>query len=242
VCYVVFGYAGATLALRPLRRVVPRGAGAPVAAACGAFRTGLAQRPPADERAASGDRRPAYAMAFGLTRAASPFEPGGHVVWSPCSGRWLRVVPGGRTFGTSPAVVLISLVPSLLSCAIWLVPLGYLTGQLTWDRIGRVWPVLLLGLGWTLWAAGTFVFLRWLGGSVSDLVTRPRVIVGPVVHLESSRNADRFSIAVDDGIADQVTRYPVGRELYDRLRHGSWLRLEVRRTLGSVVRADVLPH
>jgi hypothetical protein len=249
VMYIVFGYSAATLPVRLLDRVVPRGAGIAAAAGCRSMRAELSRYPPGDN-APPGDRRPAYAMAFGLTapqRGATPFEPGGDLVWSPWQGRWVRVVPRrALSFGASPMVAVIGFVPALLVSGIWGVLLGGVTQQLTWSQVARVWPVPLLVLGWVVWVWGNFLFARWFYRSVYDLVVPPVTVIGQVVYLESavssdSETPDNYYVAVDDGRTDRITRYEITRGLHDRLRYGSWLSLQVRPRLGSLVRADVLP-
>jgi hypothetical protein len=249
VMYIFVGYAAATLPVRLLNRVVPRGRGIAAAAECRSMRAELS-RYPLGENAAPGDRRPAYAMAFGLTapqRGATPFEPGGDLVWSPWTGRWVRVESRrSLSFGASPMIALVGFVPALLFSGIWGVLLGGLTQQLTWSQVARMWPVALLVLGWAVWAWGTFLFARWFYRSVYDLLVPPVTVIGQVVFLESvisrnPKNPDDFYVAVDDGTSDRVTRYEITRGLHDRLRYGSWLSLQVRPKLGSLVRAEVLP-
>jgi hypothetical protein len=188
-------------------------------------------------------------VALGVVRGsvvADPFKPGGDVVWSAHSRRWLRVVSArGILSGLSPGVILALIVPTLLFATIWAALLGYLTLHFHTNWILRVWPVALLGLGWAVWGTGTLLFLRRIWYAVEDLLRPPRVIVGQVVYLESNvsvddESPDTFYVAVDDGTADQVTKYPIGRGLHDRLRYGSWLRLEVRPKTGAVVRTDIV--
>jgi hypothetical protein len=249
VTVIVFGYSAATLPVRLLDRAVPRGPGIAAAARCRSERAELSRYPPGAD-AAPGDRRPAYAIAFGLTappRGAVPFEPGGDLVWSPWRGRWVRVVPRhALSFGASPMVAVIGCVPALLVSGIWGVLLGGVTQQLTWSQVARVWPVALLVAGWAVWIWGNVLFARWFYRSVYDLAVPPVTVIGQVVYLESavssdSDTPDNFYVAVDDGTTDHVTRYEIGHGLHDRLRYGSWLRLQVRPKLGSLVRADVLP-
>jgi hypothetical protein len=249
VTYIVFGYAGATLPVRLLDRAVPRGAGIAVAATCRSLRAELS-RYPVGENAPPGDRRPAYAMAFGLTApqpGATPFEPGGDLVWSPRTGRWLRVVSRrGLTFGASPTVALIGVVPALVFSGIWAVLLGGMTQQLSWSQAARVWPVSLLVVGWLVWVWGNLLFARWFYRSIYDLVMPPVTVIGQVVYLESdvsgdSESPDSYYVAVDDGTTDRITRYQISHDLHDRLRYGSWLSLQVRPRLGSLCRADILP-
>ena len=249
VMYIFFGYAAATLPVRLLNRVVPRGAGIAAAARCRSIRAELSRYPLGDN-APPGDRRPAYAMAFGLTspqRGATPFKPGGDLVWSPWTGRWVRVVSrGSLSFGASPMVALIGFVPAVLFFGIWGVLLGGLTQQLTWSQVARMWPAGLLALGWVVWVCGTVLFARWTYRSVYDLLVPPVTMIGQVVFLESavsrnSENPDNYYVAVDDGTTDRITRYEITRGLHDRLRYGNWLSLEVRPKLRSLVRAEVLP-
>jgi hypothetical protein len=189
-------------------------------------------------------------MAFGLTApppGGAPFEPGSDVVWSPSTGRWLRVVPGrGLSFGASPTVALIGLVPALLFSGIWGVLLGGLTRQLAWSQVARVWPVALLVLGWAVWVWGNLRLARWFYRSMYDLVAPPVTVIGQVVYLETdscndSQDPHLFYVAVDDGTTDRITRYEICRDLHDRLRYGSWLSLHVRPKLASLVRAEILP-
>jgi hypothetical protein len=249
VMYIFFGYAAATLPVRLLDRAVPRGQGVEVAARCRRLRAELVRHPPGDDLPL-GDRRPAYAMAFGLTALRSgavPFQPGGDLVWSPRSRRWLRVVSRrALTFGASPMAALIGLVPAVLFSGIWGVLLGGLTRELTWSWVARVWPVLLLGLGWVVWVWGNFLFGRWFYRSIYDLAVPPVTVIGQVVYLESSACSDQelpdnYYVAVDDGTADRITRYEITSDLHDRLRYGSWLSLRVRPKLGSLVHAEILP-
>lgn len=249
VMYIFFGYAAATLPVRLFNRVVPRGAGIAAAARCRAMRAELS-RYPLGQNAPPGDRRPAYAMAFGLNappRSATPFKPGGDLVWSPWTGRWVRIVSRrSLSFGASPMVALIGFVPALMFCGIWGMLLGGLTLQLTWSQVARMWPVPLLVLGWAAWVWGTFLFARWFYRSVYDLLLPPVTMIGQVVYLESAvshntEDPDNYYVAVDDGTTDRITRYEITRGLHDRLRYGSWLSLQVRPKLGSLVRAEVLP-
>jgi hypothetical protein len=124
--------------------------------------------------------------------------------------------------------------------------LGGLTLQLTWSQVARMWPVPLLVLGWAAWVWGTFLFARWFYRSVYDLLLPPVTMIGQVVYLESAvshntEDPDNYYVAVDDGTTDRITRYEITRGLHDRLRYGSWLSLQVRPKLGSLVRAEVLP-
>ena len=249
VMYIFFGYAAATLPVRLLDRAVPGGQGIAVAARCRSLRAELVRHPVGDH-APPGDRRPAYAMAFGLTAPRSgavPFRPGGDLVWSPWTRRWLRVVPRrALSFGASPMVALIGFVPTLLFSGIWAVLLGGLTQELTWSGVTRVWPVVLLGLGWVIWVWGNLLFGRWFYRSIYDLAVPPVTVMGQVVYLESSAGSeqespDNYYVAVDDGTADRITRYEITSDLHDRLRYGSWLRLQVRPKLGSLVHAEILP-
>jgi hypothetical protein len=156
-------------------------------------------------------------------------------------------VPGrGLSFGASPAVALIGLVPTLLFSGIWGVLLGGLTQQLTWSQVARVWPVALLVLGWVLWVWGNVLFARWFYRSMYDLVMPPVTVIGQVVLLESvvssdSEDPDNYYVAVDDETTDRITRYEISRGMHDRLRYGSWLSLPVRPKLGSLVRAEIVP-
>jgi hypothetical protein len=249
VMYILFGYAAATLPVRLLDRAVPRGAGVAVAARCRAVRAELSRYPIGDHTP-PGDRRPAYAMAFGLTaaqRGATPFQPGGDVVWSPSTGRWLRVVPGrGLSFGASPAVALAGLVPVLLFSGVWAVLLTGITRELDRTHVARVWPISLLALGWVLWIWGNLLFARWFYRSMYDLVAPPVTVIGQVVHLASDVGGDSqephlFYVAVDDGTTDRITRYEISGDLHGRLRYGSWLSLRVRPKLGSLLHAEILP-
>ena len=249
VMFILFGYAAATLPVRLLDRVVPRGAGIAVAARCRSMRADLL-RYPAGGIPPPGDRRAAYAMAFGVTTpqpGATPFEPGGDLVWSPSTGRWLRVVSQrGLTFGASPAVALIGFVPTLLFSGIWAVLLGGLTHELTWSHVARIWPVALLIVGWVVWVWGNFLFARWFYRSMYDVVVPPVTVTGQVVYLESGVSSDSedpgsYHVAVDDGTTDRITPYEITGDLHDRLRYGSWLSLQVRPKLGSIVHAEILP-
>jgi hypothetical protein len=246
--YVLIGYLAMTTPVRLLRRPVPRGAGVPAAVGCRALRDELA-RYPLEAAVPTGDRRPGYAVGLGVARwsgAAEPFTPGGDRVWSVRRGRWLRVVdPPALLSGTSPGTIFALIVPTLLFATIWAVLLGYLTLHFHADWTTLVWPVALLGLGWTVWGTGIFLFLRRIWYAIEDLVRPLRVIVGQVVYLESDvspdpETADNYYVAVDDGATDPVRKYPIGRGLHDRLRYGSWLRLDVRARSGAVEHVEVV--
>jgi hypothetical protein len=192
-------------------------------------------------------------VALGLTRASgnrSPFAPcdPADEVWSARTGRWRRVRVvrgGGLMFGAPTAMTFVAAVPALLFSGIWALLLSYLTRHLTPSRLIQIWPVALLGLGWLLWTVGNVWFVRMLYYSVYDLTRPPRTIVGQVVYLEShvhhdAENPDTFYTAVDDGTTDRIVKYEIGRTLHDRLRYGTWLRLQVRPKLGAVVSAEII--
>ncbi len=127
----------------------------------------------------------------------------------------------------------------MLFGGIWGVLLAGLTRQLSGNQVAQVWPVALLVHGWLVWACGGLLFARWFYRSMYDLVAPPVTVLGQVVHLQTDSVGDLqdpqlFSVAVDDGTTDRIPRYEITRELYDRLRYGSWLRLQVRPKLGSL--------
>jgi hypothetical protein len=105
----------------------------------------------------------------------------------------------------------------------------------------------LLAAAWLVWAVGAFLFVRLVLQCVADLAEPPLTIVGQVVYLDvdTSGGSDGpvdYYVAVDDGTAGAITRYEVDSRTHSRLRPGAWVRNEVTRRLGAVLRADVLPN
>lgn len=72
----------------------------------------------------------------------------------------------------------------------------------------------------------------------------PRVIVGPVVHLESrhggGEDPDHFGAAIDDGTGGPAIVYEIDRATHDKLRLYHWLRLVVTPRLGYVRSSQIL--
>jgi hypothetical protein len=71
-----------------------------------------------------------------------------------------------------------------------------------------------------------------------DMVVPPVTVIGQVVYLESDigsdpEGLDNYYVAVADETTDRHTGYEISRGPHDRLRYGSWLRLQVPAKLGS---------
>jgi hypothetical protein len=110
----------------------------------------------------------------------------------------------------------------------------------------------MLMAGWLLWAFLSFVFWRFVYRGVYDLRHGAVPVAGQVIHLETdnagsaSENATsetekRYLVAVDDGQADVAVKYEIDAELFERLRYGDRLRLDVTPKLRCVKSVQIIP-
>jgi hypothetical protein len=242
--WVALGGFLAWAATAELRGTGVRGAGEVPVANCRALRAELAADPPVwtGER---GDRRPAYAVALGVPVPGAGPDPFGtarpDVVWSFRTGSWrpLRLTDSsGFTTGDSPALAL-WMIPVFVgiggACAAALV---VYTVRAVHDVAHRPWLVPLVAAAWAALLWGVRVYWRWVANAVYDARHPPRVLAGPVVYLEAGPDDERW-VAIDDGESATAVLHGVDGTFFETLAIGTWVRLEVRPKLGSVVRSTM---
>jgi len=217
---IVFCYAIMSSFVAVLRRPVPTPVGARLAAV---YRTLRAQLAATSDPRPPGDRLAAYGLALGAPAAD-------RVIWSITSGTWRQVrisklpsVPVTPPDTIAMVSVTLLMVPILGALALFFVQaLINGTVSIAGTLAGFVYFILMGGAGAISWVS--------IYRATYDSRHEAQVITGRIVYLKVTRNndgPDQFYVALDNGRTLQAEVFQIGQDLFERLRYGDWLRLEI---------------
>jgi hypothetical protein len=186
------------------------------------------------------DRKAAYAAALGKTGERSPlaYQDGGEA-WSNRSGQWRRVRivdPPVWFHGADPVGALYALPSALVFFGIWTWLLYTATFH---PERWSVYPV-VLAAGWAILALGNFFVWGFVYRGIYDLCHGTVGIEGQVIYLYARESSDSETtalfcyVAIDDGRRSTAVKHEIDQALFDQLRYGDWLRLEVTPKLRRV--------
>jgi len=193
------------------------------------------------------DRKDAYAAALGAGGSArSPFaHQDGHRVWSRSSGQWreVRIVKMPSVFQGSDPVAALYVIPSaLIFFGIWARLLfGFTVQPQRWSILAIV-----LAAGWLIFAVLNFFVWRFVYRGLYDLRAGPVEVMGQVLYLDVRTSPGEepgkvYHVAIDDGRKGKAIKHEIDKELFEQLRFGDWLRLEVTPKLRCVRSTSVIP-
>jgi hypothetical protein len=186
------------------------------------------------------DRSHAYAAALGAgTPVRSPLaHRESRLAWSNRGGQWrqLRIADASGVFqGSDPKAALYAIPGALVFFAIW--------ARLLYDFTAHPqrWsiPFALLAIGWLIYLSLNFFVWRFVYRGIYDLRARTVHVEGKVIYFvarESSgeNTGKNYHVAIDDGRGGEAPMHEIDRVLFERLRYGDWLRLEVTPKLRCV--------
>jgi hypothetical protein len=192
------------------------------------------------------DRRRAWAAALGAGAPAR--SPIAHQdrdrVWSNTSGQWreVRISDMPSVFqGTDPRAALWSIPGGLIFFGIW--------ARLLYDFTAHPqrWgiPVILLAAGWVIYATLNFFVWRFVYRGIYDLNARTVHIEGQVIYLDVREDngehpSRTYHMAIDDGRSPKAVKHEIDPKLFETLRYGDWLRLEVTPKLRCVRSTEIV--
>ena len=192
-----------------------------------------------ENRPAHHDRKAAYVAAVGIGGERSPFaHHDGREAWSKQSGQWrkVRIIDPPVLFhGTDPVAALYTIPGALLFFGIWAWLLyGFTVHPARWSI-----PPLISAAGWVILALGNFFVWRFVYRGLYDLRHGAVGVEGQVIYLDardagSDEPATSYHVAIDDGRSSKVVMHEIDRKLFDQLRYGDRLRLDVTPKLRCV--------
>jgi hypothetical protein len=160
------------------------------------------------------------------------------LAWSNRAGQWrqLRIANASNVFqGSDPVAALYTIPGALVFFAIW--------ARLLYDFTAHPqrWsiPAVVLAIGWLIYVSLNFFVWRFVYRGLYDLRARTVHVEGKVIYLEvrdggGEQPCKTYHVAIDDGRAGEAPMHEIDRILFEKLRYGDWLRLEVTPKLRCV--------
>jgi hypothetical protein len=115
---------------------------------------------------------------------------------------------------------------------------AFLTGMMGLASIALI----LYGVALFSMMAGQLgVGLLLIYEKVYGLTRKAIVVTGRVIYLGGEEDDESdFDVALDDGRSAQAEVYKIGGDLFRRLHHGDWLKLELTPVLREIKVADIV--
>jgi hypothetical protein len=192
-----------------------------------------------ENRPARNDRKAAYVAALGTGGERTLFaHHDGREVWSNQSGQWrkVRIIDPPLLFhGTDPVAALYVTPGALVFFGIWTWLLyGFTVHPGRWSI-----PAIVLAAGWVILVLGNFLVWRFVYRGLYHLRHGTVGVEGQVIYLDArdaggDEPATSYHVAIDDGRSTRVALHEIDRNLFDQLRYGDRLRLDVTPKLRCV--------
>ncbi len=137
--------------------------------------------------------------------------------------------------GTDPVAALYTIPGALAFFGAWAALLyGFTAHPERWSI-----PPIVLAAGWVIFALGNFLVWRFVYRGLYDLRAGTVGIEGQVIYLDVRDNGDEhpgkiYHVAIDDGRKSTAIKHEIDQDLFDQLRYGDWLRLDVTPKLRCV--------